>query len=537
MAELINDFHDSKEILLHGPSSLIPWSKTNSAQQISYIREYEEWLRSDHYDEYLRLCFLDLLLPSLGDRVFSGMIAAPTEERWKCYVETLKRLLQGHVTVGSHEVFQVGLPVFEGMNRPPLTELELRESLIDSEIEKEGYLLWVDDSNDRGAESDLNMEFILQPPSSAENAQSWYAEIITAEKHFDLPGDPQGYKEWVKRSSEKSIIDNWGETINQLKAKKETLRNFRNEPLSVVIGLPICLRTHGSDRRTRHESVAQLFLGFGGNPDESKTYAFELARAISMHTFRAHATIRARQEGFQTGLAAIGHSLPHGIATAMENLIEYGQSHADFEVPVTLFQMAIDAAVAAGWTSSTALYKSVPRLRNLETRIAKEGMNGGVVEFLSEEIARKLAISRLANDPDPISQWEVKRPKILVTGALSSAELELRPGINLGVFISVLVLILKEAIEHTERCIRNANNNDGEVPNIHFVMCADSGLIEIKNPCSFDAQSLRISESNQAVALALLSKHISPWSVQEQEIRDGFWVRRLRKGQKNNDAG
>src|SRR5689334_22597904 len=97
------------------------------------------------------------------------------------------------------------------------------------------------------------------------------------------------------------------------------------------------------------------------------------------------------------GRGSVAHSLPQAVSTVMEELIEYGMSHADFHVPVELYQLALEAAVSSGRSSPELLYRAVPHLVDLEERICTNGLTKDVVVYLEKMIARPLAASRLAN--------------------------------------------------------------------------------------------------------------------------------------------
>ena len=222
------------------------------------------------------------------------------------------------------------------------------------------------------------------------------------------------------------------------------------------------------------------------------------------------------------------HSASSALGDTIKSLEVYKQQCPDFRIPTTLYYVALQATLISENLESGTLNKFVFRLP-AEDILRQQGLCEEFIASLAntDAMARALAEFRLGSDPLPIFPFQLSRPIVETRGNIPFQEMGLEEGIEVSVFIAILVTLLKESIEHTERYIRDKNLKGQDQPTIQ-VYTDGNDNIYIKNPCHQVAKPLT-EKSYQQITLEIFARHVHAWQVQDPEIRDGFWIRCLTK--------
>ncbi len=228
--------------------------------------------------------------------------------------------------------------------------------------------------------------------------------------------------------------------------------------------------------------------------------------------------------------AAILHYIPYTFSESIKQLIKYEKSHPDFHIPTSLYIVAVETALHAGGYDKDALKKFIFRLPVADT-LKEKGLGAEVFEELSNErgISRLLAEYSLATHSSPIFSKQLKKPEVVVEGYLPFEKLRLNDDIKIQVFIALLIVILKESIEHTERYINNNYSPDDEDYRKVRVLIKDNS-ITIKNPAPADAGWSSAEENGtQLEAINLFKQYLSrEWECQIYHKNEkGWWARVL----------
>ena len=220
------------------------------------------------------------------------------------------------------------------------------------------------------------------------------------------------------------------------------------------------------------------------------------------------------------------HSASSALGDAIKSLERYQEQYPDFQIPATLYYLALQAILISENLESEHLNKFFFRLPAEDT-LRKQGFCKNFIDSLADtgRMARALAEFRLGNDSNPIFPKQLSRPTVEIQGDIPFQEMGLENGIEVSVFIAILVTLLKESIEHTERYIRDKNLKGRDQPTIQ-VYTDGNDKICIKNPCLEEAKPLT-EKSFQKITLEVFAPHVHTWQVQDPEIRDGFWIRCL----------
>jgi hypothetical protein len=133
-----------------------------------------------------------------------------------------------------------------------------------------------------------------------------------------------------------------------------------------------------------------------------------------------------------------------------------------------------------------------------------------------------LAEYSLATQSSPIFSKQLAQPEIVVEGYLPFEKLGLTDDVKIRVFIALLIVILKENIEHTERYINNYSPDDEDYRKIKVSIEGNS--ITIKKPAPEDASSQLLEENNTAgEAIGLFLGYLSPeWQKIEPKREKGW---------------
>ena len=226
--------------------------------------------------------------------------------------------------------------------------------------------------------------------------------------------------------------------------------------------------------------------------------------------------------------AFLRHSLSSTLGETIKSLERYQETHPDFQIPNALHYISLQATLISGNLDPENINKFIFRI-SAEEILSTEGFCKRFIDSLTQQgqMARALAEFRLGSDKKPIFPNQLEQPDVEITGNIPFSEMNLSPGIEVYVFIAILVTLLKEAIEHTERYLRD-NNPEKQEHRIIQVYTQNNDNIYIKNPCSEEVMSLT-EQSNQRITIEVFSRHVSTWNIEDPQIETGFWIRRLTK--------
>ena len=209
--------------------------------------------------------------------------------------------------------------------------------------------------------------------------------------------------------------------------------------------------------------------------------------------------------------ADILHYIPYAFTESVKQLIKYQKSNPDFQIPTTLYIVAVETALAArGSDNSDDLKRFIFGLP-VEDTLKDKGLGTEVFEELSNdrEISRQLAEYSLSTHSHPIFPKQLKKPKVMVSGDLTFEKLGLTEDIKIRVFIALLIIILTESIEQAERYL-NEFPPHGEDDDKKIKVVIKENLITITYPISTN-MSLGSSQQDgtRLEAINLFSQYLS----------------------------
>lgn len=242
--------------------------------------------------------------------------------------------------------------------------------------------------------------------------------------------------------------------------------------------------------------------------------------------------IAAEIEGklkYQSGKIGAMHSVPDALCTVMGRLIAHQEEgKCDFKVPAELFLMSVDAAVRAkNIGDRKAFYKYVPRIDSINTELMRNGLTPELIDMIVENMARPLAESRIKNDRDPIVR--PKKPSIVVNGVVAYKELGFG-SVESSVCIALLVHLLKESIEHTEKFLHLSSIHSMTHTMIQVDLCETS--IKICNPTAGNKTNKDVGYSESKDVNRVLSEYLkekSGWELINRDDNEKYWCREISK--------
>jgi hypothetical protein len=415
----MNDFRRSlRTILWHEPEESFPWQREGKKElPPRLVEEYSRWLTSAIEEKAASLCFLDITLCNIERTEFFGILLAPDESRSRIFKEVVTKLNTTHGesrTIGSHEVFQAGLPVFKN-SPPPQTLGELQKCLGSGSYPiSDNFLYWAYETNNnrselkRGTEGELIQSISL------------FASPVS-QKDFGHPEDPAEYKKRVLRASEYPVQENWKLFVEYLESKRADLLNARGEPLALVLGIPLCLWDY-SEQRPNAIPVAQIFMGVGGEEAQAWDCAYTIARIVIMHALRSLGATQAKSAGELSQGSLFAHQAAGLVA---EIWCDPGRKELQPQSEVCLwhlkslidlwgsFPLNPDASICKGTDADFPEWESLPN-----DELLKELMLIGLRHALrrgsypppeSDPIGEKiqLEVMKIRSMPDPTSElWQ-----------------------------------------------------------------------------------------------------------------------------------
>lgn len=283
-------------------------------------------------------------------------------------------------------------------------------------------------------------------------------------------------------------------------------------------------------------TTATIFWGFEGLlTDEQCKVLLMLSQTLLSGLGQFSRYENANKTALNMGRASGLHSSPAAFSAAIQDLRDHEEECSDgFRVPIDFYWAALEAAAASA-TTDTEFYKSLCRIPDIENELKDSGLTKVLIEQkIVSTIARRLAESRLGHQRDPIVN--PKKPEVIVEGHLSPGDLKFQ-GRDLSIFPGLLVMFLKEAIEHTERFLVAAPDAPLERRVIRVQLDSEQGTVTILNPCFPNTDPRAVSNSNQTRSTALLEKHLKSWAVHAPTVQNGWWSRKLSRREEVKNGG
>ncbi|MFQ6113618.1 MAG: hypothetical protein ACE5NG_05955 [bacterium] len=537
---MFKEFNDLRDIIWHDPIECIPWEQEGRRiLSDSLPDEYKEWLLSVLRQEDINsLSFLDITLSNIDQTEFFGLLLAPDKGRANEYKDTVRKLIgwdknsrtwvRESRTVGSHEVFQAGLPVFNkvfGKNRPrdqdrsPQTWEAMQNCLRDGLfVVSDRFLYWADQSSKDCVKEVPETEYV-----QAKSSIPLYAENVL-QTDFGHPEDPAEYRKKVRCASEYPIQDNWEVYIKYLKAVKMKLTNARGEPLLLVLAIPLCLWIY-SDHRT-YVPVAQIFIGLGGA--RAKERAWTIARVVITHALRSSGAARAEFIGRSKARGNIAHRLP-GTLDAMILALE----EQKVEIPPLFYELKMISSLQQGLLPRWQRYEKLCRQKN---RLV---LTPAVIQKFWDEIANPIGSSRVQLDPEEKFQryWDqAPAPQISVTG---DEEVILKDESECSILFCLCSPLLIEAFQHALMWSIIEYNNTNKWQQAQVQVSLGKKQIVIQNPVHESSRLPNFTgDSNQEKDIEAIKRLAnSVWTVEfpknPQSLKHGdLWVVRIKKGER-----
>lgn len=341
---------------------------------------------------------------------------------------------------------------------------------------------------------------------------------------------------------------------------RESLGEGRTLPhkwTSTLIGVPLGTLFMGHDRSagfpTHYKGGLWLLLVPKADKweDRHERAAWDLVKVLwflLMGTYGAQAEAAREKKGQRMGRIALGHMAPFAISSSIEDLLrlfdsidlhraELPAEIAESQFPIELYSTAVNAALEHRGRDLESFIKAIPRFPNaMEKRIARDGLGTEDVKYLYQRIARPLAELRLAAS----GIYEAAEVNLQVDGGflqLAGHNSDVR---ELAVFLTALITLLKEAIEHTARLLTEGSSQrtENQRSNLAVLVRLIPGPgprigVEISNPCFRETALLDYAGGCQQIEMEVLQKHLRQWKIVElPEIINNRWIRRIESVQR-----
>jgi hypothetical protein len=266
-------------------------------------------------------------------------------------------------------------------------------------------------------------------------------------------------------------------------------------------------------------------------PRESRERDLQLSRIQTIMTVMAGPLIDygfygslVSMEQDAEGVRNAYHSIPGAFASTIDKLVAYAAKHDDFTVPAGLYLAAFQAMMSQGRTP-IEIKKMMIRLPKATETLHTHGISGPLFDYLMNPNGVVLTVSR-----DRIMREQLRFRTPSFHYAIPAAiPVEPQEDGSDEYIIPVLILLLKEACEHS---IRAKQNLDIE-PSVLVEILPDMGKIRIINDCSPNADLVESESGAQAHYLKTFMKWLEPlgWTLDKLkfESKDRA-VRELRKG-------
>jgi len=265
---------------------------------------------------------------------------------------------------------------------------------------------------------------------------------------------------------------------------------------------------------------------------------------------------RIQERAEEAGQTSLRHSLPHLVSVTMSKLLELtdvikhfvaGLNDKELEslpnkikeinkqLPLELYVHCVQTALQQNRESETSFWKTIPHIDWIEEPIFKgeAGISVTFLEDLAKKIAYRWAMLHVERCYDSRVRLMAQNPgpdDIIVRGpSIFKEHHGLKDKRETGAFVTALIIILKEAIQHRHLYLNYLKIRSPNTENAIFVFTKiECGIsIEISNPCLPTANMESIRGGNQEADLEFLGRHIQGWEIAVPTIEGNRWVRRL----------
>ena len=357
--------------------------------------------------------------------------------------------------------------------------------------------------------------------------------FIASQEVYEIVNDEEGGQ---KNSSKiKDFVANFFEAVQKkvFNTKETECRHANDVNVNTAILIPL-LRPAGiveslRDKRTRLKGGGLLLFGnFLGKPNIKDQSIKDMAlwiinQATSSIMNQSNTNLDLETEKYKSK-AAILHYIPYVFSESVKKLINYEKSHPDFQIPTSLYIVAVETALYSRGFEKESLKKFIFGLPVEET-LKDKGLGAEVFKELGGErgISRLLAEYSLATHSNPIFSTDLTKPEVVVEGYLPFEKIGLTDDVKIRVFIALLIVILKESIEHTERYIKKYSPDDEDYRKVRVLI--EDHSITVKNPVPADMSWQSPGDNGtQLEPISLFSQYLSPeWQI-EPKSEDGWWA-------------
>lgn len=411
------------------------------------------WLTEFHPEVASRVCVFDYLLSDIRTRRFYGAMLFPESFESTKYRGLLDTLFKESKTVGSHLVFQAGLPQYGSSERPAtsanLDEIERRP---DATKYEEGYLFY-------SYEADPQATSSASATESPENANARGEQTLKAEPVTPTAFLPDAaFRHWQDEASKADVFAVWDDFCGSLGALGMT--DTRGRSLSVFYGLPlVLLSTESKPSHTR--PVGAAFIGLSRDPSSTLDYdnflrSFYLFASRSVAAQHAGSYDRAQAE------SDILHRLPSNLG-AIRNALLLQQPQP--KIPLSFNALYLWTCLAKFRRDSTI---EVPEWGEIEAQFGRseEGamiVTQSAIERLIIDIAIPIAKSRRLQSGGRLfgmsPKWTIDSTQ---GGFACGSEREAR------VVLGVILILLQEGFQHAWTFCTDADPLRVEIADTHI---------------------------------------------------------------------
>ncbi|MEL4898322.1 hypothetical protein [Crocosphaera sp. Alani8] len=274
----------------------------------------------------------------------------------------------------------------------------------------------------------------------------------------------------------KYIGNFWLELPEKVFVKAEKKYSHINTIIDVNIALLIpVLRPsgRGNENQKALQGGGAFFYGefdeaLGNKNNSIKDLGLWIKNQLDVATMKQSNTKASVQRAQYDSMASILHYIPYAFSESVKQLTKYQKTHPDFEIPIALYVVAVETALYARLSDDREELKKFIFWLPIEDILKEKGLGREFFDELSNErgMSRCLTEYSLSTHSNPIFSKQLKKPKVVVKGHMSFGELGLTDDIKVRVFIALLIILLKESLESTERylsCVNDVNNQQVEV--------------------------------------------------------------------------
>lgn len=417
------------DLLRHRPVDLVSEDDPNSPEFFKRLGErLRGWLVEIHPEVAGHLCVFDFLLSDIRTRRFYGTMLFPKDFDDEKYTKLLRKFFENDETVGSHLVFQAGLPWDKDIGY--ITTYRQMKKMEDHHPSKEGYLSY---------SFDQHPDFRKSPSSGERGGNGIPPSDNTLKFKPVSPTDflrDKQVLQWQNEASKKSIFDLWEEFCQQL--GDLDMKDINGRSLSVFYGLPLVLLS-AENRPTKTQPVGAAFIGLSRGLLDPMD-CDEFLRSFYLYASRSVAAQHSGHYDRAQTESDILHRLPSNFGAIRNALL---LKNPELEIPLSFNALYLWTCLAKFRSDSTI---EVPEWGEIEDKFEQQDgflvITKSAIEQLIREIARPIARSRRLQSGESLFEMSPAYNIECQTGFVCGSETEAR-----GI-IGAMLIMLQEGFQH-----------------------------------------------------------------------------------------